>query len=345
MTDLDNLLQRHAAFWTHGDADEPLVCLRPPRRARFENVDVIPTMIDVQSLTQDVGHRDMGRRLLHGDLFHSECAFSRIPWMEALVGCSIRAGADEAMWARPALGPNYEGMEHIVPGEDNPWLVRLLALTGALVEANDGTYLVSHTLQRGPIDLLSALLGDDRMGLAFYDMPERVSEILALAAEAFIKVARAQYAIIPAFHGGWVPWTYGLWAPGTVVRFQSDSSSQISPRMYREHVLPHDQTIMQAFDYSIIDLHSAGTLHLLPVLLEEERLNAISVTMDRYENAPSVADLLPTFATILESKSLSIFGEMTLDEVDLLKTSLPARGLSINAVATDRLLWQRPIGQ
>jgi len=311
---------------------------------RFEHTTVTPTMIDVAALTQHVGHNDPGRRLVHGDLFHSECAFSRIPWMEALVGCEIRAGADEAMWARPVLGPNHEGIERVVPSDDNPWLVRLLVLTRALVEANDNIYLVSHTLQRGPIDLLSALLGDERMGLAFYDAPERVNEILGLAAETFVRVARAQYALIPAFHGGWVPWAYGLWAPGSVVRFQSDSASQISPSMYREHVLPHDRTIMQAFDYTIIDLHSAGTLHLLPVLLEEEDLNAISVTLDRYESAPGVAELMPTFARILEAKSLSIYGEVTTEELEALKRELPSRGLSLNVIVTNRLLWQRPVG-
>jgi hypothetical protein len=101
---------------------------------------------------------------------------------------------------------------------------------------------------------------------------------------------------------------------------------------------------MQAFDYTIIDLHSAGTLHLLPVLLEEEDLNAISVTLDRYESAPGVAELMPTFARILEAKSLSIYGEVTTEELEALKRELPSRGLSLNVIVTNRLLWQRPVG-
>jgi hypothetical protein len=333
---LENLLQRHAAFWNREPVEAPLMRILPNRRREpLENMDITPDVLDVNALTPDVGERDLRKRLVQGDLFHVECPFSRVPWMEAIVGCAIRAGADEAMWPRPALGPNYEGLERIVPQDDNPWLVKLLELTRALVEANDGSYLVTHTLQRGPSDMLSALLGDERMGLAYYDAPDQVSQVLAAAAEAFVRVAKAQYALIPAFHGGWAPWIYGLWAPGTVVRFQSDSSSQLSPRMYREHVLPHDRFIMRSFDYSIIDLHSAGTLHIYPVLLEEEHLNAMSVTLDRYENAPSVADLMPTFAAILEAKSLVIFGEATADEVTLMREKLPARGLCIAVTLTD----------
>jgi hypothetical protein len=289
-------------------------------------------MIDVEALTPEVGARDLHKRLVQGDLFHTECAFSRVPWMEAIVGCAIHAGADEAMWAVPALGPDYDGIERIVPAEDNVWLARLLSLTRALVEANDGSYLVTHALQRGPVDILSALLGDVRMGLAFYDEPDRIQEVLSRAARAFIQVARAQVALIPPYEGGWAPWAYDLWAPGTVIRLQSDSASQLSPRMYREQILPHDRAIMRAFDYSIIDLHSAGTLHLHPVLLEVEELDAISVTLDPYENAPTLEELMPTFAAILEAKSLSVFGEMRTEQVEWLQRALPSGCLCINAI-------------
>jgi len=333
MGDVKALVQRHAAFWKHQDLGEPLVrVLTSRQRERFENLDVTPELLDVEALTPEVGKRDVRKRLVQGDLFHTEDVYSRIPWMEAIVGCEIHAGTDEAMWPKPALGPDYEGMERIVPGDDNPWLVKLLALTRALVDANDGSYLVTHTLMRGPIDLLSALIGDVRMGLAFYDEPEQIAEVLSLATEAFLRVARAQYAIMPPFEGGWSPWMYCLLAPGTVIRLQSDSASQISPRMYREQILPHDRAIFSAFDYSIIDLHSAGTLHLHPVLIEVAELDALSVTLDPYDNAPTLDELIPIFGRILEAKSLSVYGEMTLEQVAQLKQALPSGCLAINAL-------------
>jgi len=113
--------------------------------------------------------------------------------------------------------------------------------------------------------------------------------------------------------------------------------------MYREHILPHDRTIMRAFEHSILDLHSAGTLHIHRVLMETPELNAISVTMDRYANAPMLEDLLPTFAAILEAKSLMVTGELTMAEVERLRQALPTASLAINAHVTDRLLFERPI--
>jgi hypothetical protein len=327
---LTSLLKRHRAFWMHEDVGEPLVRVSPQRqRRRFDNIDVTPDMVDIEALTPEIGTRNRQKQLVQGDHFRSESAFSRIPWMEAIVGCRIHSGADEAMWPRPILGQAYEGMERIVPDDYNPWLAKLLDLTRVLVEANDGSYLVTHTLQRGPIDILSALLGDVRMGLAFYDEPQKVDEILKYAVEAFIKVTRAQYSLIPPFEGGWACWGYGLWAPGTVIRFQADSASQISPLMYQEQILPHDRSIMQAFDYSVIDLHSGGTLHLHKVLMEVEELNAISVTVDPYENCPTIQELIPTFAAILEKKSLSISGAINANELDWVRQELPSGCLSI----------------
>lgn len=331
--ELQSLLDRHKAFWRHQDTGKPLLRIHTSRRQRrpFENVNVTPDMIDVDALTPEVGTRDVQKQLVQGDLFRSQNAFSRIPWMEAITGCGIRAGTGEAMWPKPALGANYEGMERIVPDDENPWLLKLLKLTRALVDANDGSYLVTHTLQRGPVDILSALLGDVRMGLTLYDEPRKIEEILSLAAQAFIRVTKAQYEIIPTYEGGRACWSYGLWAQGTVIRFQSDSASQISPVMYQEQILPHDRSIMRAFDYSIIDLHSGGTLHLHKVLMEVEELNALSVTIDPYENAPTIEELAPTFKTILENKSLSISGSMSMEQLDWLMSELPTGCLAINA--------------
>jgi hypothetical protein len=79
-----------------------------------------------------------------------------------------------------------------------------------------------------------------------------------------------------------------------------------------------------------IDLHSAGTLHLHKSLLEVPELDAISITLDPYQGAPTPEELLPVFETILEHKSLSLFGELTLHQANRLRRALPTGCLSLD---------------
>ena len=321
---MEELLARHAAFWRREPAEKPLIRVRRGRKI-LEHLDVFPSMIDPGTFTLPLSESPV-----QDDLFRTESVFGGVPWMEAIAGCGIHAGAGEAMWAKTALGAGFEGIEQICRTDDNLWFDKLLELTRALVDSNYGAFLISHTLQRGPMDMLSALMGDERMGLAFYDSADRVDFILKKATNLFLEMTRAQYDIIPPFHGGRPVWAYAVWAPGSVVRLQTDSSVQISADMYKSQVLPHERRIMSAFDYSLMDLHSGGNLRLYKVLIEEDDLNAISVTLDRHESAPGIDNLIPIFEHILSKKSLVVFGTVSREELAALVDALPASGLCIH---------------
>lgn len=325
-------LSRHEAFWKRQEVNRPLVQIRRDRK-RLENVDVFPEMLDIEELTSHVGEKSPARSLLHQDLFHLESAFPAVPWLEAILGCPVHAGAAEVMAPQPTLGPRYEGIERLASDPESPWLRKLLDLTRALVDRNDGSYIVTHALMRGPIDILAALLGNERMTQSLHDDPDRAGEILSRAASAFVDVAWEQYDLIPSFHGGSAPWLYGVWAPGSAIRLQCDSAAHISPDIYRAAVLPHDRTILEAFDYTLVDLHTAGTLNLHPILVQEADVSALAVTLDRYAGAPTMSEILPALKTILETKSLVVYGDVTREELDTL-LKLPPRGLCLNLRVT-----------
>jgi hypothetical protein len=46
-------------------------------------------------------------------------------------------------------------------------------------------------------------------------------------------------------------------------------------------------------------------------------------------------ELIPIFSRILEAKSLSVYGEMTLEQLAQLKQALPSGCLAINAVVSE----------
>ena len=61
-------------------------------------------------------------------------------------------------------------------------------------------------------------------------------------------------------------------------------------------------------------------------------LENVDVTPDLLD----VEELIPVFSAILEAKSLCVFGEMTMAQVDYLTQALPTGRLAIDAFVTDR---------
>lgn len=333
---LAELLTRHRAFWERTPVDRPLLdVVHWHAGPTLRNALLTPEMLDVDAYVDGVRIAAHEGSLVQGDLFRIACPYSRVPWMEALVGSPIQVVENEeaGMWPRPRAF-DWHDTPSLRVREGNPWLRKLLAYTRELSEHWDMTYLPCHTLMRGPIDMASAILGDVRMGLAFNDYPDELAELLSTCADNFIHVGDAQWDRIASFEGGYCSF-YGIWAPGRPQRLQTDSASQLSPATYRMHVAPHDRRITEAFEFSSIDVHSGGTLHLVDEMLEMPALKAISVSIDPYESSPRLADLVPVFARTLERKALVLNGPMSRAELKLLVDGLPARGLAIRTRLTD----------
>jgi len=333
---LSDTLARHRAFWNREPVDRPLLdVVHWHAEPTLRNTLLTPEMLDVDAYVDGVRIAAHEGSLLQGDLFRTACPFPRVPWMEALVGSPIQVVDNDAagMWPRPRSF-DWSETQSLRVRDDNPWLRKLLAYTRQLVDEWDVTYLPTHTLMRGPIDMASAILGDVRLGLSFNDYPDELADLLAVFADNFISVGHAQWDRIEPFEGGYCSF-YGIWAPGRPQRTQIDSASQLSPSTYRMHVAAHDRRITEAFPYSSIDVHSGGTIHLVEDLLEMPALKAISVSIDPYESAPRLRDLVPVFSEVLERKALVLNGPMTRAELSLLLDRLPPAGLAIKTRLTD----------
>lgn len=92
------------------------------------------------------------------DLLVTRAPLGKIPWVEAILGCPVIPKLDTgSMYSAPYLeGPNPASK--IPTSENSAWLKLLLDYTRQLVDESRGTYQVVQCLQRGPVDLASALL-------------------------------------------------------------------------------------------------------------------------------------------------------------------------------------------
>ena len=251
----------------------------------------------------------------------------RMPWIEAMMGCPILV---EEGWLRAeAFLQHPWDLDALRVSDENVWLQKLLELTRELVDLWERPYFVAHTPLGGPVDVLTAMLGNIDTIYLLADHPDDCEHLLELCADAFIRSVTAQLELLPKVQDGYCS-PLGVWAPGTVVRAQCDASGVVGPRMYQSHFLALDLQICEAFEYSIMHLHS-GLLHSIDSYLGSGPPNAIQIEIDPEGFGPPLLSLTDIFVTILDRKPLMIEGRMTKDELEQLVNTLPGDGLFINA--------------
>jgi hypothetical protein len=357
--ELRNLLNKHRAFWNRAPADKPLLNVSFAEDSLFaalhgmsipladgtilstQSGPMTPEIIDPR-LILDVEEFPLRSRdargasgpLTVGDLFVTRAPLGKIPWVEAVLGCPVIPRLDSgSVYSAPYLeGPDR--WDTIPPPEESGWFKLLVEYTRLLAQESKGEYQVVQCLQRGPIDLASAVLGHTEMCYAVYDNPRALHALAEFCTQVFLKVAKAQEALIRPLEGGYCN-PFGVWSPGTVVRTQCDVASSVRASTYEEFFFPYDREICKAFDYSVVHLHS-GFLHHVDVLLKDKYPTAVQVSLDTGSTPFSVIDRIPVFRRILEEKPLFIMGEMSKPELEELLEKLPARGLCISPRAFDK---------
>jgi hypothetical protein len=271
----------------------------------------------------------LGSLELNGDLFEVVAPYTRVPWVEAILGNPVRATIQGGSMRTSAFVHQWSDWERRTVRRHEGWLDLLARLTELLAARSGGRRAVVHTLMRGPSDLAEAVLGSELMCLSLFEHQKELRSFLEEATDTFIAILFEQLRRIPMVEGGTVN-PFGIWAPGTVVRTQCDASVLLSPRHYGRWFLPYDERISAAVDCSIIHLHSCS-LHVVDELLKVERPQAIQVTIETGPNVPSIATLVPIFRRILGVKPLIADGPMSDDELHLLQDELPHDGLCIIA--------------
>lgn len=330
-----DLLKKHTDWWSRKGMlyaavpHEPLGDLWLPLAdgsVATNDVDVIPEILDLERLAGPV--LQPGSLEFFGDAICTRAPYVRVPWVEAVLGCPIRATIMGGSMRSDHFVRTWSDWDTRVVRRDDEWLELLKRLTAMLAANSGGRYAVTHTLMRGPSDLAEAVLGPELMCLSMYDHPHSLRRFLDEVTETFLDVLEAQREQISMIEGGYVN-PFGVWAPGWIVRTQCDATAFLSPAQYQQWFLPYDEQICGQVERSIIHLHS-GSLHVVDVLLQVDRPHAIQISLDPPPSGPPVESIVPTFAKILAHKPLIVDGQMTEQEVDLLRRELPHDGLYIS---------------
>ncbi len=324
------LLEKHKAFWRQAKGSSPIIGYAPSGRMfplnnlslQHEGI-LVPGDITDEIIVKDAKYRPV--YLEESDLFPAKIPLEPMAWSEAYCGTKIYASTkSQTIWSDEVekIPESLEDLKNLI---QETWRDKLLDGLNTNVRYNEGNSLISETLVRGPADVLAALVGVQQFCFMLADRPVVVLEMLNWLADRVIELYEAQFSVLPRFCGGTVN-RYGLWAEGKNIVTQADVSSLVSPDCFREVFVPAYRRIVHAFDNVSIHFHSCAAQHV-EALLEIDELAAIEWAMD--PNGPTLKEMIPVFARIMESKPIIIMNIHTDDEQKMLLDELPQEGLCV----------------
>lgn len=334
-------LHMHRLYWQREEQPYPLAAFRVAKDFFFSRhfqaaqpllvlgKRIKPEMLTVEEFLPDYERMFQDSERIPQDGFWTAEPFTGIPWMEAMLGCEIYA-AEESFISKPWL-KDLDQVETLRLDRENPWLQKYLEFTDALVAFFKGRFPVGMPIMRGPSDMVGALMGQAEMVYALQDEPERMKTLFQKVTEIFLQVQKLQGSRIPPFFGGWSLGFYHVWCPGPSIWYQDDLSALLSPELFRSFLVPTSRRICEGFPYTAVHLHPAS-FFLLDDILSNERLTAVEVNKD--VGGPSVEEMLPELEKILARKNLILWGDLTIQDLEVVRKRLPLRGLFFHIIAS-----------
>jgi len=366
--ELAALLARHRAFWQRAPQNSflrtaaihapSLPVALPQRDGSFlsHTDQLTPDMIDPAALITQVEQWDPGRPgaaqaldeqyLAYvglGDSLPFTCPFSKIPWVEAMLGCPIMM-TEGQIWNEHYRGDPQEVVDRGLNFEHNAWYQLYLEFLRQMQDKLGPRFVVSPaTLIRGVSDLVAAVMGVQEACVGWIDQPAFMARLLRVCTDAVLTVWDGGYKAVRPFQGGYMD-SWGVWAPAPAVATQADHSTLLSAQMYRRQILPFDLEVIRCLPYSIFHLHNCG-LHVAPVLLEVPELSVIEVFLDPYPAGERKAWEIEMLRMIQQHKPLILdVNAPTFAESEWLLSQLDQRGLAFHARFGPEELGSLPAG-
>ncbi len=359
------LRARHERFWQRGDdsllrsaglfaASAPVHLPRSDGSVLTRVERLTPDMVDPAAIVSEAAEWDLERADSSlavqgqfaiaaglGDQMPISHAITKIPWLEAMLGCPVKM-TDGQIWSEHYEGDPEDVIRRGASFEHNPWLelyVEFVRQAQARLARHFPT--TANTLLRGTCDLVAAVLGVKEACMAWLDDPALTSRLMRVCTDANLAVIEAGNKVIQPFQGGYMS-GYAIWAPAPVLRTQADHSTLLSPRIYETQILPYDVEIIRSCSMSVLHLHNPG-LHVAPSLVQVPELSAIEVVVDPYPRPERRPYEVAMCQMIQQHKPLILdvnFPDAA--EAEALLAELSPRGLCLNARFDDDALEALP---
>ena len=255
-------------------------CLLAPRPEPLESLPAPPAPEDVAVRWTDPCYR---LAKAEHDMAHTWFAGEAFPYFDTQIGpgslglfLGVEPGfAPSTVWYEPCIqDPDAFGAIQFRPG-NNRWLdVHLALIEHGLARAQD-RYLVGVPDLIENLDTLAAMRDNQALLLDLLERPAWVQQKLHEINEAWFAAFELMFQKVKDDQGGNAFAAFRIWGPGRTAKVQCDFSCMISPKMFRDFVVPPLREQCDWLDFALYHLDGPDAIQHLDALLEIESLRAI----------------------------------------------------------------------
>lgn len=190
----------------------------------------------------------------------------------AFMGAKLDNSSGRVWFWQPADLPIQE--IHIEYDPHNSWFCRLKELCSAAMQRWQGQVLVSMTDLGGNLDLVATFVTTEKLLLALYDAPDQVLRLLWEAHEAWHRYYSEINDLLQPVNPGYSDWS-SIYSDQPSYMLQCDFSYMVSPRMFRQFVLPELQATCRRLPRSFYHLDGIGQIPHLDQVLSIAELDGV----------------------------------------------------------------------
>lgn len=332
---MQSIIKKHKAFWEMEEVERPLIgyCFGgwsqfqqyPTAKNVFPAGPVKPEMLKPELFLEDYEKILKNYEIIPDDLIHAVEPLPFIPWMEAIMGCSIYSSGSN-IWSEPFSEP-FAQLEKIRYDPDSPWVRKYREFINFLNNEFGNYHPVGQAILRGPADMMAAAMGDEKFLYALYDKPDKIFRLSSRCAELHNEFLEDQLKYLPEFHNGYVIGQYHIWAPGKCIRLQEDAGALLSPDLYKKFFWELDRGSTKVAEFNLLHIHTTS-LFLLDLFLGIRELKTIQVSLD--VGGPQINEVVDQLNKIQNSgKRVVIKGNLNESDILKIKEKLNTGGLCL----------------
>jgi len=188
--------------------------------------------------------------------------------------CTGEFEGTDTIWFRPFIAdPDSAGP--IGFDEHNYYWGRHLEMIRLALDRAAGRFRVSIPVLVNNLDMLAYVRGSTALLSDLVERPAWVHRAQRQILELYFRYYDRIYDLVKDAGGGCSQNGFQVWALGRITRAGCDHAAMISPRMFREFVLPYVAEECERVDYALFHLDGPECIRHVDALLEIPSLRAI----------------------------------------------------------------------